>query len=142
VDQVPQARTHVAIHRLFETAHTCFLWAWLYDITVSHFGSILALNSIPWSLAACLLAFCSNGAAVQAFFTFRIFVVSGNWWLAVPLWILQLVEVGTVVSIAVFTTRSKGFLEFKEDYNALVYVCLITCVVVRAIRLSLDVASY
>jgi hypothetical protein len=116
---------------LFESAHTAFIWAWLYNITVTQFGSLLALNSIPWSLAASLLAFTATGSAVQAFFTYRIYVVSGQWWIAAPLWILEVFEVGTVASIVALTTKTSGFLQFKQEYTAVVYMTLISCAVVR-----------
>jgi hypothetical protein len=120
------------LHSLFESAHTAFIWTWLYNITVTQFGSFLALNSIPWSLAASLLAFAANGMAVQAFFTYRIYVVSGQWWIAAPLWILEVFELGTVASIVAFTTKTSGFLQFKLEYTAVVYMTLISCAVVRA----------
>jgi hypothetical protein len=77
------------------------------------------------------MSFCLIGASVQAFFTYRVYVVSGRRWFAVPLWTLEFANVGLVMAIVILATQSSGFLEFKEHYNGLVYVILISCALVR-----------
>jgi hypothetical protein len=59
---------------MLETAHTAFLWTWLYQMIVTNFGSILFLNAVPWSLGACLITFCVVGELVEAFFTYRVYI--------------------------------------------------------------------
>jgi hypothetical protein len=85
------------------------------------------------------MTFCTNGASVQAFFTYRVYVVSGHWWLAVPLWILELFDTSVVAAMVYYTTKSSGFLQFKEEYNGLVYMTLISCAVVRVWATALSV---
>jgi hypothetical protein len=84
------------------------------------------------------MTFCTIGASVEAFFTYRVYVVSGHWWLALPLWVLEISVMGVCASLVALASRSGGFLQFKEHYNWLVYLCLITTTVVRAISSLLD----
>jgi hypothetical protein len=50
---------------LFESVHMVLVWAYLYNITVTHYGNILALNSIPWMFAASLMVHEVVSALVQ-----------------------------------------------------------------------------
>jgi hypothetical protein len=116
---------------MLETAHTAFLWTWLYQMIVTNFGSILFLNAVPWSLGACLITFCVVGELVEAFFTYRVYILSGHWWLALPFWTLQLSMVLFIVPcIVALAVKSGGLLQFKDRYDWLVYVCLIIATIV------------
>jgi hypothetical protein len=50
---------------MFETLHTVLLWAYVYNIAVTHYGNFLALNSIPWVFAASLMVQAVVTALVQ-----------------------------------------------------------------------------
>jgi hypothetical protein len=97
---------------------------------VSNFGSILFLNAVPWSLGASLITFNIVGGTVECFFTYRVYVLSGEWWLALPFWTLQLFMMGIVPSIVALSIKSGGLLQFKDRYDWLVYTCLITATIV------------
>jgi hypothetical protein len=88
------------------------------------------MSTVPWSLGASLIIFHTIGAAVESFFTYRVYVLSGQWWLALPLWTLQLFMMGIVPYIVVLSIKSDGLLQFKDRYDWLVYLCLITAAIV------------
>jgi hypothetical protein len=83
-------------------------------------------------LAACFMFHYSLGAVVQAFFTYRLWGLSGHRWLSVSLWTLEIVNYGIYTSIVVCGTRSHGYMYFKEHYNGLVYAAMSSAIAVRS----------
>jgi hypothetical protein len=61
---------------------------------------------------------------MQAFYTYRIYVVSRRWWLAVPLWLLELFEAGVASAIVAFSSQASSYVEYKEKHGFLTYLCL------------------
>jgi hypothetical protein len=92
----------------------------------------MATDSVSGFLAACFMSFHSLGGVVQAYFTYRIYVISGHWWLTAPLWVLELVDYGVHASMVVFATRSHGYMYFKMNYNGLVYAAMLLSLAVRS----------
>jgi hypothetical protein len=120
------------LYRLLDTAHTFFLWGWMYNIIVTNYGNLLVMNTVSGILAACFMSFYTLGGVVQAFFTYRLGGISGHWWLAGSLWTLELIDYGIHTAMLVFATKSNGFLDFKEHYNGLVYAAMFTSITVRS----------
>lgn len=61
---------------------------------------------------------------IQAFFAYRVLVLSQNFWLAVPPWILCFVRSGTVVGISVNAIITGDLLEFEKKFTWLVSTSL------------------
>jgi hypothetical protein len=91
----------------------------------------MAMNSISISLAGCLMSFFAVRSVVQVFYTYRLYAISRHWWLAVTLWMLELLELCLTIAIVVLATASGEYLVFQERYNALVYVAFFCATVVR-----------
>jgi hypothetical protein len=104
----------------------------MYDIIVSNYGNIMAMNTVSGLLAACFMSFFTLGGVVQAYFTYRLWGLSGHLWLAASLWTLELVNFGIHTNIVVFATRSHGYMDFIEHYNGLVYAAMSSAVAVRS----------
>jgi hypothetical protein len=91
----------------------------------------MAMNSIPWSLSGNMMSFFTIRAAVQAFYTYRVYAISRHWWLAVTLWMLEFLELCLVTGILTLMTTSGGSLVLKEHYNGLMYVAIFAATAVR-----------
>jgi hypothetical protein len=104
----------------------------MYEVVVTNYGNIIAMINVQWSLAACFMAFFTLDGVVQGFFTFRVYAFSGAWWLAVPLWILELAAFAVHTSIVVFAIKSDGILDFEQNYNGLLYASMCLSIAVSA----------
>jgi hypothetical protein len=89
-----------------------------------------AIVSIHWTFVTCMMAYTTTYLAVQFFFTYRIFVISGSWWQAAPLWLLESCCLVDAIGFIIASTMSDGFLDFQKRFGYLVYIGLITSVVV------------
>jgi hypothetical protein len=68
----------------------------------------------------------------QAFFTYRIYIVSHRQLLlCIPLWFLELVDMALTFTTAYMAYESRNILVFQERWGPLVYSTLIIGVVVR-----------
>jgi hypothetical protein len=105
----------------------------VYSIVITHYGNTMAMNSIPWSLSGGLLSFFAVRTTVQAFYTYRVYAISRHWWLAVTLWVFELLELCLETGLVILMAASGGFLVFKERYDGLVYVAFVSATAVRHI---------
>jgi hypothetical protein len=103
----------------------------MYSIVVTNYGNIMVTNTVPWSLLGYLMSFFAVRTAVQAFYTYRLYAISRHLWLAVTLWMFELLELCLVTSLVALLTASGEFLGFKERYNGFVYVAFFTATAVR-----------
>jgi hypothetical protein len=55
--------------RILETAHTIFVWVYLYDITVTNYGNPVALTGSPWTLGMSSALDGVIGGTVQVYIT-------------------------------------------------------------------------
>ena len=67
---------------------------------------------------------------MQAFFSYRVLVLSQNMWLAIPPWLLCFVRSGTVVAISTTSIQTGDLLEFEEKFTWLVSTSLILSTIV------------
>lgn len=115
----------VAFVLLMETLHTIFVWIYLYFLTVTSYGHPKTLHELPWHLCGSLMIQGLVGSAVQAFFSYRTWVVSGTIWFAVPSWIAEIVRAGVSISLTVLTVQMGILDKFKEHYKWLVIFTVI-----------------
>jgi hypothetical protein len=97
----------------------------MYSIIVTNYGNFMVMNSIPWSLSGGLMSFFAIRTTVQAFYTYRLYAISRHLWLAVTLWVFELLELCLEVGLVILLAACGEFLVFKERYNGLVYVALL-----------------
>jgi hypothetical protein len=60
------SRLTLVSHRILETAHTVFIWSFIYSLTVVNFGNTETINEASWSLFAAILFTTLLGTVVQA----------------------------------------------------------------------------
>jgi hypothetical protein len=68
---------------------------------------------------------------VQAFFSYRVQVVSGVWWLAVPAYFAQIFRGSLAIAITAITVKENELSVFRANHTYLVFMTLIASVVVR-----------
>jgi hypothetical protein len=92
------------------------VWMYLYELSVTNYGHPVALIKLPWSLDVSPMIQGFVGSAVQAFFSYRTWVVSGTIVFAIPGWIGEIMCAGASIAITVTTMQlgqSKAFVAFK-----------------------------
>jgi hypothetical protein len=104
----------------------------MYQVLVTNYANIVAMINVQWPLAASFMSFFALDGVVQAFFTYRVYMVSGHWWLATPLWTLELITLGVHTSMVVFAIKSDGILDFAKHYNGLLYAAMSLSIAVRS----------
>ena len=75
------------------------------------------------------------GAAVQAFFSYRTWIVSNTIWFAIPGWFAELIRAGVSIAITVITIQIGELDEFKAQYKWLV-IFTVSSFAENGIRLS------
>jgi hypothetical protein len=108
------------LSRLLETLHTAFVWIYLYYISVTNYGNPKILHALPWYLDVSLMVQGLVGSAVQAFFSYRTWVVSGTIAFAIPGWIGELVRAGVSITLTALTIQVGDLTAFKAKYKWLV----------------------
>jgi hypothetical protein len=103
--------------RLLETIHTVFIWMYLYRISVTNYGNPVALTKLPWDADMSLMIQGLVGSSVQAFFSYRTWIVSGTIFFAIPGWIGELVRAGLSIALTVITMRTGELTEFRNKYD-------------------------
>jgi hypothetical protein len=96
------------------------VWIYLYDLSVTNYGNPAALNKLPWSLDVSPMLQGFVGSAVQAFFSYRTWVVSGTIVFAIPGWIGEIVRAGVSIAITVTTLQVGELSAFEAKYKWLV----------------------
>jgi hypothetical protein len=103
---------------------------------VSNFGNPLGLDSLPWYIGATSPLQTFAGALVQvrssrcamrsasshvrpsqAFFSYRVLVLSGKWWLAAPAWAAQAVRALSGIAVFVITLQDKELSVFRAKHS-------------------------
>jgi hypothetical protein len=93
---------------------------YLYEISVTNYGNRAILDTLPWHIDVSLMVQGMVGSAVQAFFSYRIWIVSGTIWLAIPGWVGELVRAGISITLTVITIQVRDLMTFKAEYKWLV----------------------
>jgi hypothetical protein len=124
-----------------------FTWVYFYGITVSQFGDMEAIASVPWMLNAAFVMHTSVSAIVQvythssrivthsfcaslqAFFSYRVWKLSDNVWFAIPPWVVASVRFGFSMAVIAFLAKN-GIAEFTA-HRWLGDLALVLSMVVR-----------
>jgi hypothetical protein len=116
-------------------------------VTVTHAGDPTILDTLPWHFDTSLLfsgviggtaqvrfsrrASASRTERVQAFFTYRVWRVSGSLALAVPGWLGAAARVGLACALCVVAFSDHVLSALRGRYDPVVYGALGVSVVVR-----------
>jgi len=103
---------------ILETAHTFCICFFLYHLTVTNYGveATIAEASLALDFAATLSTWV--GAVIQAFFAYRVKVLSGRLLIPVISWGLSLFRaaLGVVIGVTIFRSRSLIVYTAKYDW--------------------------
>ncbi|KAK0200644.1 hypothetical protein DFS33DRAFT_1363181 [Desarmillaria ectypa] len=98
-----------------DTCHTCFVWASVWDMLISHYGRT---DIIPWSIAVTVVITAVLTFLVHCFFAHRIFMLSKrNWFLTCPILILATFRLASACVTTSEMIHLKTFSAFKEDFR-------------------------
>jgi hypothetical protein len=113
----------------------------MYGVIVTNYANIMAMTNVSALLASCFMSFFTLDGVVQAFFTYRVYMISGHWWLATPLWTLELVTLSVHTCMVVFALNGDGILEFARHYNGLLFAAMILSITASSSFILMDGAS-
>ncbi|KAK0470990.1 hypothetical protein IW261DRAFT_1612324 [Armillaria novae-zelandiae] len=116
---------------LLDLSHTCFVWVSLWDMIISHYGS---LDIIPWSIPVTIVITAVLTFLVHCFFAYRIFMRSSpplcstcrqlisavskrNWFLTCPILILAAFRLASACVTTSEMLRLKTYSAFKADFR-------------------------
>ncbi|KAF7986670.1 hypothetical protein HWV62_26520 [Athelia sp. TMB] len=102
-------------YQFLETLHMFITWAWLYDVTVTHYGDLTYFAEAHWTLSSSAVFDGVIGALVQGFFAHRIYVLSGKWPITIVSWIGSLCNVATNFAISVIS-QTVSVTAFAQDF--------------------------
>ncbi|KAH7914161.1 hypothetical protein BJ138DRAFT_1144516 [Hygrophoropsis aurantiaca] len=116
-------RLLVASIWVLESFHTIFLWVYLYRLTVTYYGVSAVLASTTWSLDVSALFDGVIGATVQAYFAWRVHVVSQKYFIPVVSWCGSLLQLSAATAITILSTGTT-IVYFDTHYEWLIAVNL------------------
>lgn len=76
-------KLYVASVFLIDFLSTFFLLWWVYDLLINNWGNIVPYTLLHWALASDPILEGLIGPLVQAYYAWRIHVISGTWWVSV-----------------------------------------------------------
>lgn len=101
---------------LFETAHTFCFWIYLYRVTVLNYGDLSILTKRDWSLSLSVVFHGIISALVQAYYAYRIWVLSRWHYISIISWGGSVLEI--LGSIGITTALQKfGPIEFTAHWK-------------------------
>jgi hypothetical protein len=106
------------------------LRSYVYTVTVTRVGEESALSEVKWFVVVNMTLSSLVGSPVQAYFTWRSWVVSAHAWYSVPPWIAELARLIVVLVNCVYLSKSSTIEEFKGMHGSLVTMTLASCVAV------------
>ncbi|KIJ45943.1 hypothetical protein M422DRAFT_227002 [Sphaerobolus stellatus SS14] len=117
-------RVMVSATILIQAAYTFASWTEVYRLTVTFYGQPLAIekNSVSISL---LFAFSGLiGFTVQAYYGYRILIISKSWIIPTILWLGGIIRIAFAGTLAIFPFHSPTISSFISHYVSLLLVPL------------------
>ncbi|KAI5121761.1 hypothetical protein M0805_009572 [Coniferiporia weirii] len=115
----------VACIWIFELVHTVLVARSAYEMSVTNFGSFSDFVETPFPLAFSIVWSATVSCTIQAFFAYRIRVMSQRWEIALVSWALSLVH---FVNSAIATTKEldiNNLLVFDDKWEWVITVPLV-----------------
>jgi hypothetical protein len=104
------------------------IWAYLYNLTVSHMGDVNHVSFLPWTFDVSLALSGIIGGTTQAFFTYRVYRISRQMWLACPAWIASVGRAVISVVLTVVSIQGGTLAQLRAKYDVVVYIALVVSV--------------
>jgi hypothetical protein len=104
--------------------------SYVYYATVTHADAASALMTVKWFTVINITFSSLVGTPVQAYFTWRAWVVSKRSWYATPPWFAELVRLTVVLANCVFLAQSDTVMLFKVTRANLITSTLTMCLFV------------
>jgi len=117
-------RTLVVLVWLLEALHTIFAWIYLYRLTVTFYGRPAVLGEAHWTLNISAAFDGIIGGIVQAYFAWRVHVLSRGWIITGVSWIGSLCQMSMTLAIAGLASQF-SVPEFNEKFEWLVTTSLV-----------------
>ncbi|KAF8496040.1 hypothetical protein JB92DRAFT_3227748 [Gautieria morchelliformis] len=105
---------------ILETTHTFCICILLYNITVTRYGIVSTISDAPFTLDFSGILSAWIGAVIQAFFAYRVRVISGRLLIPIISWSLSVLRMGFGVMIGVTAFRSGTLLRFIGQWHWLI----------------------
>jgi hypothetical protein len=86
-------------HSTSEAVHTVVTWSYLYGATVTKFGQVFALFTVPWDLATSVFLSGLVCSTIQSFFFYRIYIISSNFFFALSGWFLSFFRLAITIAL-------------------------------------------
>jgi len=100
-----------------ELGETVFIWVYLYQAVITNYGKPETIDSLPWSLGGLLAFSAFIECSIQAFYAYRIRVLSDRLWVAVIVWIASAIRFGAITGEAILAIRTQFISVFLKKYK-------------------------
>jgi hypothetical protein len=123
---------------------------YFYGVSISPDAEVAGDHGVPWDFCAAAilhgllapivqvrrstLPFDNAPDSFQAFFNYRVYALSKKLWLALPGWVLAVVQAGITPTIGILWGL-KGIDWFRQHYNNLAYITFIASALVSELVL-------
>jgi len=109
---------------VIESLHTALFWMYIYYLTVTFYGVPEKVNHLCWHICAGIIPQAVTAATVQAATSYRVYLLSGKLWFAIPAWFAQLGRIALAVFLTVMAYRIGSLSVFVEKYNWVVILSM------------------
>ncbi|KAJ3781210.1 hypothetical protein GGU10DRAFT_367470 [Lentinula aff. detonsa] len=114
----------VALIWTFETLHTIFIWIYLYRLSVQFYGNPTAIGELHWTIDMSSVFDGIISSLVQAFFAYRVWVLSQKLYLPVMVWIIAVVQfTGTIAIYVVSAQSTMAYFAAHDEWIATATLC-------------------
>ncbi|KAH9943604.1 hypothetical protein B0H21DRAFT_709948 [Amylocystis lapponica] len=102
---------------LLESFLTILTCIYLYTITITSYGDAKAFNVMSWSMN--LIPFVGGlvSAITQAFFSWRIYVISGHYPVSIILWAGSTLRVAITLTVSILGFKAKTISDFEARWG-------------------------
>ncbi|KAF8519654.1 hypothetical protein JB92DRAFT_2808449 [Gautieria morchelliformis] len=117
-----------------ETAHTFCICMLLYKISVTRYGEPSAIDEAPFVLDFSAILSAWIGAVIQAFFAYRVKVISGRLLIPCISWFLSSLRLCFGIMIGVTAFKSRTLLLFLADWQWLITTEFTICAAIDVLN--------
>lgn len=107
-------KCYVGILLMLDVVGTVFALWWIYDLLVDNFGNFSALGIVTFRLAVHPILVGVQAIICQAFFIWRVKVLTGKIWLTIPLLFLCLVSLACTIGLSTYISINTDLSKFYD----------------------------
>ncbi|KAH9943611.1 hypothetical protein B0H21DRAFT_488388 [Amylocystis lapponica] len=102
---------------LLESFLTILTCIYLYTITISSYGDAVALNAMSWSMNLIFFVGGLVSAIIQAFFSWRIYVISGHYPVSIISWAGSTFRVAITLTVCILGFKAKTISNYEARWG-------------------------